>query len=154
MAGGHSLTINDEPTQVKGIVLDGDDHALVTVSTTFAHLAQFGVLPVVGDSVHVFGNPGSFRDILRDGIVSGHYTLTSRHIAGKTLAFSHAVATIYDLNGFFGDSGSALFNDDGQIVGVISFAIEQNTGQGDTWHAMASLPLAFTAAQMRKAESQ
>lgn len=58
--------------------------------------------------------------------------------------------TMYDLNGFFGDSGSGIFDSEGRLTGVIS--IEFSQAYADAYmKLMGSLPLAFTAKQWEEA---
>ena len=57
--------------------------------------------------------------------------------------------TMYDINGWLGDSGSGIFNDDGQLVGVISILFY--TSQEQPMHLMGSLPLKFTSKQWAEA---
>lgn len=58
--------------------------------------------------------------------------------------------TLYDLNGFFGDSGSGVFDADGYLVGVISMEYSQ-AFQDAYMKVMGSLPLKFTAQQLAEA---
>lgn len=132
--------INNKETAVVGIERDGEDHAIVVVKASMPYWATFGPTPSVGDDIYVFGNPGRFEDLYRHGYVSGYV---------DTPGF-HARSTVYAFNGFFGDSGSAIFNDEGQIVGVTSFGFVQSY-HGAQWMMMGGLPLSFTPAQLAAA---
>ena len=58
--------------------------------------------------------------------------------------------TIYDMNGFFGDSGSGIFDSQGRVVGVIS--IEHSQAHEDAYiKVMGGLPIAFTAKEWSEA---
>jgi len=57
--------------------------------------------------------------------------------------------TLYDLNGYYGDSGSGIFNARGQLVGVMS-VLAQLT-DGGYFKLVGSFPLAFTEDQWREA---
>ena len=57
---------------------------------------------------------------------------------------------LYGINGWFGDSGSGVFNERGQLVAVISYLRFMGAEDG-SWQAMGSFPLAFTAEQMAEA---
>jgi len=57
---------------------------------------------------------------------------------------------MYDINGWFGDSGAGIFDRDGKLVGVIS--ILYSTSDTQPMHLMGSLPLRFTAEQWRQAQ--
>jgi hypothetical protein len=57
--------------------------------------------------------------------------------------------TMYNINGWLGDSGSGVFNDSGRLVGVISILFY--TSDQQPMHLMGSLPLKFTARQLSEA---
>lgn len=58
--------------------------------------------------------------------------------------------TIYDINGFFGDSGSGIFDSQGRVVGVIS--IEHSQVYEDAYmKVMGGLPIVFTPKQWLEA---
>jgi hypothetical protein len=73
----------------------------------------------------------------RCGYVSGHVD------AGPV------VVTLYDLNGYFGDSGAGIFNSRGQLVAVVSVLYQQE--DGGYMKLMGSFPLAFTDKQWQEA---
>jgi len=87
----------------------------------------------------VIGNPGELVDMYRSGYVSGHKQ------------FPEGNVTLYDLNGYFGDSGAGIFNQDGKLVGVVSILYQQ-VGRG-YMKAMGSFDLAFTEKQWQEALS-
>jgi S1-C subfamily serine protease len=142
LTGTHTLAIDSKPVEVVKVVLDHRDHALVIVSATFSHWSNIAKLSKLspqdnlGNTVFIIGNPGSLRDMYRKGYVSGVQV-----IDGKAW-------TLIDLNGFYGDSGSALFDESGNIVGVIS-VLYQQTDNGYI-KFMGMLPLAFTPDQWRQ----
>lgn len=136
--GAHSLEINGEPVVVTGAISDGNDHTIVFVDRTFADFATRGPAPAQADPVFILGNPGGFRDLYRAGRVAG----TS--VNGKVRY------TVYDLNDFFGDSGSGIFNEQGRLVGVISLVLVLDN-HGIQAKFAASLPMAFTPQQWAQA---
>lgn len=77
--------------------------------------------------MHYWGNPYVFNMLLRRGYVSG--------FSGRS--------TVYDVNGYHGDSGAGIFNKNNQLTGVISYihAIE-------SFAVMGSFPLNFTETQL------
>jgi len=74
----------------------------------------------------------------RHGYVSGH------------LVNENIKITLYDLNGYFGDSGSGVFNSRGQLIGVMSILAQQTDGAYIKF--AGSFPLAFTDEQWRDAQ--
>jgi S1-C subfamily serine protease len=57
-----------------------------------------------GQAVFMYGNPNNINDLLRRGYVVG----------------GDAERTLLDLNVSHGDSGAGVFNDKGEVVGVIT----------------------------------
>lgn len=133
LTGTHTLAIDGKPVKVVKIILDHRDHALVTVSRTFKRWARIGKPPVQGDTVFIIGNPGQLRDMYRKGYVSGVQTI------GRNAWM------LIDLNAYFGDSGSGIFDDSGRVVGVIS-VLQQQQDRG-YMKLMGALSMAFTDAQ-------
>lgn len=133
------MSINNVEIKPIRTDLDGDDHAIIlTNSLTFKKWVHFRKnRPGVGDQVFIFGNPGRLKDLLRIGIISGYVTYLG------DITPKDADTTLYDFNGFYGDSGSAIFNTKGEIVGVVSFLFHQEAEHGEQFHMMASLPLLF-----------
>ena len=124
------LIVGDKPAIVVHIVADDNDHALVLLDEiVLEDLAALGPAPKEGDSIHYWGNPYVFTMLLRRGYVSG---------------FDN-VNTIYDINGYHGDSGAGVFNDKKQLVGVISYIHGKNS-----FSMMGSYPFNFTAAQLKE----
>lgn len=165
-----SLTVDDKTAHVEGTIGDGLDHVIYLLSdVTFKDIAQLSddTQQYPGDRVFVFGNPGQFRDMYREGYVSGfespNFTNSTSipnifqflaPVAPKEVvkapAHKRPVVTFYDLNGFFGDSGSALFNDEGKIVAVTSF-IQHNERDGYENKFMGSFELRFKKKQLKEA---
>lgn len=135
--GGNALVrVDGKDIRPLAYVSDGFDHTLVTVDETFAAYADIGRSPARGVHVSYYGNPGPFLKLYRDGRVYGDTTLGGKNV------------TLYGLNGFPGDSGSGLFDDQGRLVAVISFVFMMD--DGPRWQAMGSYPLHFTPEQWAK----
>lgn len=98
------VTVNGTPTNITRIQRDGGDQARLNVELTFGKWAAIGNDPKQGDPVFIFGNPARGRDMLRRGYVAGHQN--DRIIA--------------DLEIGHGDSGAGVFNERGQVVGIVS----------------------------------
>lgn len=119
------------PVKIISIQIDGDDHSLYTVDYTFGVWANINQRPLVtNEKVHFWGNPGKSYDVYREG----YFTVESYEPeVGASL--QHFVLPAYG-----GDSGSGLFDENGDVVAVISL--------GDKSAGEYSLPLAFTPAQL------
>lgn len=74
----------------------------------------------------------------RRGYVSGHVNV------------GPSVVTLYDVNGYPGDSGSGIFNSRGQLVAVVSVLYQQEDNA--YMKLMGSFGLAFTDDQWRQVE--
>lgn len=109
---------------------DGDDHTLLVVTQTFRARAEIAPIPERGATVHIFGNPGELRGLYASGTVAGSYQAD----------------TLLELPIFYGDSGAAVLDAQGRIVGVIS-AIRALAGAGAYVSWAEIKPLRFTAAQ-------
>lgn len=131
--------VNDANVDVKDRVDDGHDHTIVLVDVTFTYWATRGPEAEQGDRVHYWGNPDGSRDWYRQGYVVGK----DRDEKGRTVQ-------VFDVNGFFGDSGSGVFNEAGQLVAVTSLC-EATAMNGLQFKMMASYPLHFTPEQWAKA---
>lgn len=99
-----AVLIDGEPANIVSTHLGEGDQAAIEVDITFDRWAEIGPTPQVGDELFFVGNPGEGRRLLRRGYVSGFQ-----------LGW-----IVVDINVGKGDSGSAVFNDRGQIVGVVS----------------------------------
>jgi hypothetical protein len=135
--GGKPKTIraNGELCEVRALVLDGNDHALVQLGgCPFKAWAKLGNPAKQGDRVFIWTNPHVFRDLLIFGTVAG--THPGELIKART--------TLYNLNGYYGSSGGAIFNERGEIAGVISIGTQP-------YRLMGSFPIVFTRAQLRAA---
>ena len=133
-----TLKVYGQPVRVIQVLSDGNDHTILIVGLTFKRWAALGGEPRQADRVFIFGNPGRETDLYRDGVVYG-LSPTSK-----------GLAMLYGINGFYGDSGSGVFNRDGKLVAIISYLRFMGTGDG-TWQAMGSFPLAFTPEQLSEA---
>jgi V8-like Glu-specific endopeptidase len=139
-----SLQVNGKVVKVLKEVDDGNDHTIMYVDTTFVEWAHVGDPSKMqqGDKVFIVGNPGYLEDMFRKGVLSG-YTTDQFGGVGQTL-------TAYDLNSWPGDSGSAIFNEYGEIVGVLSVGISY---QPDAEARLAgSYEWKFSKAQWKSAE--
>jgi Trypsin-like peptidase domain len=126
-----TMLINGRDTKIIAIVSDHNDHALVEVDYIFDHVATLSVRPiVVGSHIHYWGNPDGLVLVYREGYVA---------------TFIHELMML-DVNGFFGDSGSGVFDDNGHVIGVIN-TIDSAEHQGLKFSLMGSDKLEFTVQQ-------
>lgn len=103
---GRLTHINGQPAYALRRVDDGKDHSLVKVNVRFGAWARRGAPPEQGDRLRWLGNPGGLENVYREGYVA-------TVIDG---------ASLLDAQVFQGDSGSGVFNESGQLVGVVSGA--------------------------------
>lgn len=129
------LQVDGSPVVIVSRVDDGNDHSILYVNKTFGYWAHIGKTPAQGASVYMWGNADGMFLWYRRGYVVG-----TMDEDGNTL-------TAYDLNGFFGDSGSALFGEDGSIVGVVS-KLFYDEHEGVAFRMMASYPFNFTPQEL------
>jgi len=99
-----TLTIAGQTVPIGQMAEDGLDHVLIQVGVTFKTWASRGPTPKPGDAVRIYGNADGYEQIYRTGYVMGW--------AGYQL--------LMDMNCGLGDSGAGIFNDAGQLVGVVS----------------------------------
>jgi V8-like Glu-specific endopeptidase len=110
---------------------------MLVVDATFTTWARMGKEAKPGDVVFLWGQPAFLYFMYREGHVSGYDDKDGK------------VTTIYDVNGYPGDSGSGIFNLDGEVTAVTSYAIVVNYN-GIQFKLMGSIPFKFTAEQYRE----
>lgn len=99
-----AVLVDGVPTNISRTHLDGGDQARIEVEITFDSWAVIGKPAGMGDRIFFFGNPAILRDVLRRGYIAGERD-------GLLIA---------DITVGHGDSGSAVFNDRGEVIGVVS----------------------------------
>jgi hypothetical protein len=118
---GHLLTVNGQPVNVESFRDDGADHRILVLDTDFPPHARMGQTPKQGDEVFMYGNPAGMHDLLRRGYVSGQ---SDR-------------GYLLDLMVGGGDSGAAVFNERGEVIGMI-----HGYGAQDAFHVGLMIPFA------------
>lgn len=83
---------------------DDKDHTILLTTQVRKEYVSVGNAPNIGDVVFMWGQPAGLENILRYGRLAGR--------KGEDY--------VYDINAIQGDSGSAVFNTEGEIVGMIS----------------------------------
>lgn len=103
----------------------GSDVARVTLKAArFQHWAKTGPRPLEGSRVRWWGQAAGLETVYREGYVARGWT----------------TETLVDANGFFGDSGSGLFSEDGRLVAVMS-AIKAWQRNGIVFSVMVVVPV-------------
>ena len=144
------VAVDDPETAIKilRIVRDGSDHTIYYLDTTFPVYAPINTtLPEAGDDVFMIGGPAAFTAVFRRGYVAKVET---------TGFFERQTIVLYDMNGFHGDSGAGIFNDSGELIGVLSAGITLVNGKAPapddmTAKFMTGLALQFTEGQLEDA---
>lgn len=135
------ITVDTETMQiVVHPMRDNLDHTIYIVDKSFSVWAKIAAEPPQqGDEFFYFGNPGVYKRYMRKGYIAG-FDLTSLNINQIAL----------DVNGYYGDSGAALFNENGEIVSIFS----QLQTQHDELNAAKfcyAWPFNFSSAQLDRA---
>lgn len=112
---------------------DGKDHVMLRVTVKSRQWAAQGDKPRQGDEVFKRGNPLGLKDVV---------------IVGRVAGWLDDGSMLLDMTGWKGDSGSALFDKRGRIVGVVS-AI----GGQSVFYLMIAHPMAFTAQDWKAART-
>lgn len=137
------MDIDDhEDVKILGIRRDGADHTIYTVDMSFSNYARVSDrLPEVGEEVFIFGNPGGVSDVLRKGYIAKVEPPSKSIFGGR-----HPGILILDLNGYYGDSGAAIFDAQGSIVGVISVShTEKDKEDKAQMKVMGGFTLSFSS---------
>lgn len=127
-------------------IRDNNDHTIYLLDfedgSVFGALADFKPNDVVkSDEVFIIGSPGAFTRLFRKGVLSGFDT-----------DLLEGVLCLYDIQGYFGDSGAGIFRDeDGVLVGVISSTVYNNSNNEERVQFMAAMPLHFMPEDLEKA---
>lgn len=120
------IYIGAERISVSQIEVDSRDHALLRVQKRLPVWAQRGPSPKKGELVQMLGNVDGFEQLYRFGTFAGWYQ----------------GALVYDMTCGKGDSGAGIFNEQGQLIGVVSAVYV-----GPIIQLCVSYPFAFTVQQ-------
>lgn len=124
--GAGEVSVSGRKAGFVVIANDDSDHVLVRVTAKQAQIARRGV-GRQGDVVFVHGNPGGWVDVLR---------------YGRIAAVQGDGSILLDANNYKGDSGAAVFNERGEIVGVVT-----GIASVEYFRLTVLLPFRFTAEQ-------
>lgn len=133
---GVESTDKNEDIQIVKIKRDGNDHSIYFLKNvtfkTYSNIVTEDSLKV-GDDVFTYGNPGDFSDVMRKGYFA------SRASDKSLLGGGDPDKLLFDLNVWHGDSGSGIFDKNGNLVAVLSGMVIQ-----DDAHSRIQLAWAFS----------
>jgi len=129
-------------------IRDGSDHTILLISgykfpsfvpVDLEHKFDFG------QDVFFIGNPRGFSELFRKGYVAGSATYTS--------ALGENVPEILiDINVGHGDSGAAIFDSNGAVIGVVAgIEVHGTADEGSQYKMPYALALNFTDGQIKEA---
>jgi len=126
-------------------VFDHQDHALfVTPTREYSNTIRYNPsiykLPVQGEHIYFWGNPAAIRDQYREGVVMGKNTVPKEEF-GDDIPYINTDIYLVQVPVVGGDSGSAVFDENGNVVGIVSLGVDDGMVMG-MW------PLAFTQEQI------
>lgn len=134
--GGQLVKVNGKPVKAVSRQDDGSDHTLVVIDKAFTSWSSMGRKPVQTQRIRILGSPAGNEDVYREGYV----------------ARVRADEVWLIIPGFGGDSGSALFDDRGRIVGVLSRARTWvDFRSGAVFTVIVALPVKFSEKQWKAA---
>lgn len=124
---------NAYSTTIMAAFIDGNDHVIYIVDYAFSHWASINQRSLIdGEHVHFWGAPGKNTDVFRTGYF---VWLAPEAKLDKKFLFQQFILPTFE-----GDSGSGIFDENGDVVAVISYA--------DRSANELSEPLRFTDAQL------
>ncbi len=132
------LDAETEPLHILAAFIDGSDHVIYLVDRTFTAWASISERPLVpNETVHIWGAPGHSTDVYRSGYF---LKMATEKSVDPALTFQFEM---FILPTFPGDSGSGVFDENGNIVAVTSMGNASAEGM--------DLPLVFSQAQLNLA---
>lgn len=151
------LFVDEDEVDILGRIRDEYDHTILLVDFTFKHYAPIAETRAqVADEVFMFGNPGGFENLFRKGQLIGFRDGMGRDGSATWASGdkNHDCELVFDLNGYFGDSGSGIFNDKGEIITVVTWSLSKHNEESQqTFVLMSGYAFDFTPEQWLKAKS-
>jgi trypsin-like peptidase len=127
--------------KIEKVLRDDNEHSIYLVSgVTFKYIANVDESNSMepGQRVFMYGNPRFIRDQYREGYFTGFEDIES-----KDGIPCHCL--LFDMNTSGGDSGSGMFDMNGNLVAVLSY--------GNPANLTGTFPLRFTEAQLKEAKN-
>lgn len=130
--GSELWRANGVDVKARVIANDGNDHVIMRVNIELSgRPAKVKQMPPPGARVYIWGNPSQLRMQLRIG-----------HVAGWYKEF-HTI----DMNTWHGDSGAAIFDSAGNVVGLVYGTTSASNGFTE-WSMGLAYPITFTPSQL------
>jgi hypothetical protein len=138
--GASTVNVDGTEAAIMARLTDDSDHTIYMLNITFGDYAKFGKAVKVGDEVWLRGNPDGMNQLVRYGHFSGPIVIDDEKTSRKVGVL------LFDINGWQGDSGSAIFDKHGKIVAVTSVGFTDGA-----FALLGTYALRFTPAQMKQA---
>jgi hypothetical protein len=137
----------NHPLEVSETFYDNQDHMLLVLpGVSFKHFVKYDPADykplALTEHYYLWGNPAMLPDQYREGYVTGIINMPSDNevmVSSPIMMLSGPVVG--------GDSGSGIFAEDGRLVGVLTWGIENGAFAG-------MYPLAFTSEQLAQAKGR
>ena len=142
----NKVQVSGQATTYTVIADDGHDHVLLRTPLRLRHVAELRMERLdAGRELHLWGNPEGIAAVFRIARVAGADPKSEFCVS----TVKPPCPVIYlDGSVTHGDSGAALFDSDGHVVGIESGGV---TVAEDAWSVSVFYPFAFTADQLRQA---
>ena len=140
---GIKIDMSEETHDIVSVATDGRDHMLLLIDgTAFKNYEKIKVGKVqINDVVTYYGSGGDeYPPVPKFGKVTDCQDPSDMDEAAEIVCF--------DTSSIFGDSGSTVYNDKGEVVALVTYLIDQGTGKPTT---TVGFGLNFTQAQYDRA---
>lgn len=142
--GSDMLGVDGKVAHILKRIRDGRDHTIFIVDLKFDTVAELAAdAPTKGDDVWIDGNPAGLPMLVRRGTYAGSINVSQN-------PFMVVMGNLYDINGFFGDSGAAIFNAKGEVIDTVSQGLNIKA-EGDQFRLSVGYGLHFTPKQLHEA---
>lgn len=143
------IRYEDRPAVITARIRDGNDHTIYLLKNVmFEDYVDVSLLDPLeqGEEVFVWGNPGKWSDQLRKGYVTGKLSGGSSLAAFFSGQLPEPTKILFDFPAWHGDSGAAILNAEGKIIGIVSTGDSQSMEKDptDSIMLMGSYLLAFS----------
>lgn len=140
------IRIDGKRVKILSIERDNYDHSIYFLQMAHPFVKYAPLLlnakPKLGDLAVLIGNPGQMRNLYRSGQYAGVHVDPDNDQTSWMFNFFTAP----------GDSGSGIFNSNGEIYGVLSYVENAGDDNIPLWVSM-SYPLHFTMDQVNRAQT-
>ncbi len=143
------------PITIVAKIRDGNDHSIYLLKnihfTDFAVLNQADPL-TAGEDVFSWGNPGKWSDLFSKGYIAG---IKVDHSFAALFGAGQPDEVLIDMPAWHGDSGAAVFNSKGEVIGVITGRVSQATedDKQDSISMTFSFKLGFKTDDLARAKA-